>query len=130
MRCRDGDCPVSFGRPGRRGKPRLYRKPVTDSTIGPGHQQDPQTVKDEHQSEGQPGRPPRACEFFPREYAPESGDHGRGLSDGVGNCYSSEAGGDQIENHADAPDESAEQSEGVAGNRSAEGAGETFWSAD
>src|ERR1019366_1044787 len=85
-------------------------KPTTYSTIGPGHQQDPQTVEDEHQREVHPGFAGRACEFFPSEHAPEGGDH--------------------IENHADTPDESAEQSEGVAGNRSAEVAGEIYGFAD
>src|SRR5208282_3090537 len=47
------------------------------------------------------------------------------IADGVGDCHSRKAGRDQIENHADAPDESAEQSERVAGNGSSEKTGKT-----
>ncbi len=49
---------------------------------------------------------------------------------GIRNCYAGVAGRDQIEDHADAPDESAEQSERVTGNRSLEISGKAYGLAD
>src|ERR1035437_10764963 len=95
------------------------------SAICPGYQQDPQTVEDEHQDKVHLGLAGCAFKFLPGKDAPESGDHGRGLPNGVGNGYAGEAGSGQIEHHAGAPDESAEQSEGVAGDGPAQIARET-----
>src|SRR5450759_2980965 len=93
--------------------------------ICPGHQQDPQTVEDEHEDQVHLGFAGCAFKFLPGKNSPESGDHRRGLPDGIRNCYAGKAGSNEIENHAGAPDESAEQSERVAGHGSAEKAGET-----
>src|SRR5271155_3279259 len=79
--------------------------------VGSGNEQNSETVEDEHQSKVHVGFARSAGEFFPGENAPESGDHGRGLTDGVGNGLTGELSGREVENGADAPDDSAEETE-------------------
>src|SRR6202043_3568548 len=67
-----------------------------------------------------------AFKFLPRKDAPKSSNHRRGLPYGIRNCHAGEAGSDQIEDHADAPDESAEQSERMRGHWSFEISGEAY----
>src|SRR5258708_38465193 len=75
--------------------------------IRPCHQQDSHTVEDEHETQVHLGFGGRAFKLLPGKNSPESGDHRRGLPYGIRNCHAGEAGSDQIEDHADAPDESA-----------------------
>ena len=68
-----------------------------------GHQQDSQTVENEHQDQVNLGFAGCTFKFLPGKNAPERGDHGSGLSNGVGNreggCFS----GNDIEDSPDAP---------------------------
>ena len=71
--------------------------------VGAGYQQNRQKVKNEHQGEKGFGAGIGAGEFFPDEDAPEGGDHGSGLTDGVGDGDASVVGGDEIEDCAGGP---------------------------
>ena len=105
----------------------LERGAVLPRGVGARDQKNREEVEDEHQSEKSLCTFIRAGEFFPDENAPEGGDHGSGLADGVGNCDAGEVGGDEIEDCAGGPDGAPEQAEDVAvhgaAKESAEGDG-------
>src|ERR1700733_8518368 len=98
---------IAFPRDG--GRPRLYNEFFFALGVGFGYEQNAHAIKDEHQEKIKLRLAGRAGEFFPGEDSPKRGDHGGGLADGVGDGDSREAGGDEIEDHAGAPDESAEK---------------------
>src|ERR1700751_375911 len=95
-----------------------------------GYQQNRQGIENEHEDEKYFSPASRTVELFPRQHAPKCRHHGSRLPDGIRNCYPGEAGRDQIEDHAQSPDESAEQAMNVPGRRPAEVSAETDRLAD
>src|SRR5271154_1120329 len=99
-------------------------------SMGKSNQDQGQQVGCEHgkQVHLRPGT--RASELVPDENAPEGSDHGRRLSDRVGNGNANQAGGDKIEHRSHSPDHSSENSEKVIGAAGVEVGGRTERFAD
>src|SRR5690349_727144 len=106
------------------------RDPKPKSAVGAGNQENSQAVEDEHEGEVELGAGARSGKFLPGKDSPEGSDYGCGLSDGVGNGHAGQARGGHIEDGADAPDDSAQQTERMAGGGSVEKAAEVHGIAD
>src|SRR5215813_7829387 len=62
---------------------------------------------------------------MPDEHSPESRHHGGGLAYGIGDRHAGKASGDQVKHSSDAPNESSQEAEKVAGSGRLEEATET-----
>ena len=91
--------------------------------MGTRDQQDRQTVEGEHQEQKALCLGTCAGKLSPGEHAPERRYHGSRLANGVGDGYTREVGGNEIEHHPDAPDYSPQNSQGVSRSRRAKETG-------
>ncbi len=87
-------------------------------------QQDRQAVEDKHKRQINFCAGTAAFKFLPGENSPQGSDHGRGLPDCIGDRESCRFARDHVEHRPQAPDDSTEQTEEMAGCWGAEEASE------
>src|ERR1035441_9280253 len=80
---------------------------AAESHGGDSHEADGGEIADKHQSQECPGLAVRAGEFLPDEHTPQGGDHGRRLTDGVGDGHADESGGHKIRAASAAPQDAS-----------------------
>src|SRR5580658_962344 len=73
-----------------------------------------------HRGDQTRGTSGRGAEFLPDENAPQGGDHGRALAQAVGNGEAGATRGDDVERHANAPDESTQDAGKVRADAASE----------